>query len=336
MQPKAFAPFPAGYRMINGNHLNALFTGAETAPAFQTSTGNSWFVNETTGTATGGGSVASPFATLAQAQTAAVANNGDVVYLTGSIHLTATLNWAKNNVSLVGLNSPSNNARARISTASVAQGLTQTLFTALHPLVNVTAQGCSFVNLGTFFGGDGSLTPPTAAICWAEAGGRNFYSDVQFFGGGDVLMAALAGMRSITVGGQGENVFSNCTFGLDTVTRATNANATLEFINGTARNVFYNPVFQSYVSTAGDLHVLTAANGADRYQYMFNPVFANAVDSGATTMSAAVTWAGGSPAGGLIITGGISVGATAIATTGPVYTNMPQANAAAGVGVKLT
>ena len=109
------------------------------------------------------GTATQPFATLSKAQTAAVANNGDVVYLTGTVHLTATLAWAKADVSLIGLNSPSNNARARISATGA---------TAFSPLVNVTGAGCSFINLGTFHGGFTGATG--SQVCWNEAGGRNF------------------------------------------------------------------------------------------------------------------------------------------------------------------
>ena len=285
-------------------------------------TGNSWFVNEATGNDSNPGNAQLPFKTLDAAQNAAVANNNDVVYLAGTSHRTTPLVWAKNGVSLVGLTAPSDNDRARITTAS---GLTQTQVTALAPLVDVTAQGCSFVNIGTFYGFDGILTPPTAPICWAEAGGRNFYSNVQFLGGGDALTAALAAMRSITVGGQGENLFVGCTFGLDTIVRATNANATLEFISGTARNIFRQCNFQALVSDASDLHVLVASGGMDRYALFDDCLFFNAVDSTATAMSAAISNAGGSPAGSIILNNCISVGATAIATTGAVYVNQLSA-----------
>ena len=298
--------------------------------------GNSWFVNEATGSDTlGNGSAASPFASLAKAQTAAVANNNDVVYLSGSCHLSTTLNWAKNGVSLVGLAAPSDNDRARIS---VLSGLSQTQVTALHPLVNVTAQGCSFVNLGTFYGFDGILTPPTASVCWAELGGRNFYSNVQFLGGGDALMADLAGMRSLTIGGSGENLFVGCTVGLDTVVRATNANASLELLSGTPRNTFRQSNFQALVSDASDVHVLVQTGGMDRYCLFDDCLFFNAVDSSGTAMNAAITNAGGSPAGSIILNNCISVGATAIATTGAVYVNQISAAGATttGIGIKAT
>ena len=114
-------------------------------------TGNTWYVNETTGSDSNNGSRYAPFATLTAAQSAAVASNGDVVFLEGTVHVTATVVWAKNGVALVGLNSPSNNDRAGISATGA---------TAFSPLVNVTGQGCQFTNIGTFHGGfTGAATP---------------------------------------------------------------------------------------------------------------------------------------------------------------------------------
>jgi len=268
--------------------------------------GNAWFVNETTGLDTNVGSAASPFATLTAAQAAAVANNNDVVYLVGSVHVTATVVWAKAGVSLVGLAAPSNNTRARISATGA---------TPFSPLVNVTAQNCSFVNLGTFHGGFTGATG--SQVCWAEAGGRNFYSNVQFFGGGDATTAALAGMRSLTIGGQGENLFVGCTIGLDTIVRATNANASLEIIAGSTRNTIRSSEFPAYCTAAGDTFVTIASGGMDRYLILDGCVFQN---FGGTSLTAAITNAGGSPAGNVLVTPTcIFVGATAIATTGAVY-----------------
>lgn len=296
-------------------------------------TGNSWFVNASTGLDTNNGSASAPFASLAQAQTAAVANNNDVVYLVGTCHVSTTLVWAKSGVSLVGLTAPSDNDRARIS---VLGGLTQAQVTALTPMVSVTASGCSFVNLGTFYGFDGVLTPPTSSVCWADTGGRNFYSNVQFLGGGDVLMAALAGMRSLTIGGSGENLFVGCTVGLDTVVRATAINASLELLTGTPRNVMRNCIFQSLVSLATDVHITVGAGGMDRYLLLDNCSFINAVDSTSTTMNAAIT-ANASAGGSVLVQGGLSLGATAIATTGPVYvTGAVPVATTSSIAVKAT
>ena len=265
--------------------------------------GNSWFVNEATGNDGNNGSAAGPFKTLDAAQNAAKANNNDVVYLQGSSHRTSTLAWAKDGVSLVGLAAPSDNDRARIS---------QTGLSVFSPLVNVTAAGCSFVNLGTFHGFDDASTQ----ICWEELGGRNFYSNVQFLGMGHATAAAQAGGRSLVVGGSGENLFVGCTFGLDTIVRASAANATLELVGGTPRNTIRTSIFQSECTDASDLHVLIASNGMDRYLLLDDVTFLNF----GSAINAVVSNAGGSPGGIVILTPScVSVGAAAIATGGEVY-----------------
>ena len=296
-------------------------------------TGRGWFVNELTGNDANNGSSLSPFATLAAALSAARVNTNDVVYLMGSSHRSTTLNWNKAGVSLVGLTAPSGNCRARISTAS---GLTQTQVTALFPLVNVTAQGCAFVNIGTFYGFDGVLTPPAASVCWAEAGGRNYYSNVQFLGGGDALMAALAGMRSLTIAGSGENKFSGCTIGLDTISRATAANSSLELLLGTARNEMNNCVFRMLTSLNTDVHIHVGAAGMDRDLLLNNCSFLNAVDSTGTEITAAIT-ADNAAGGSVVLNGGISIGAGVIAASGPVYVNgaVPVATTSS-IGIKAT
>jgi hypothetical protein len=278
--------------------------------------GNSIFVNAATGNDNNSGNPQAPFASLNAAVASAKANNNDVVYGIGTVHITEPLAWNKDGVSLVGLASPSDNDRFRISPAP---SITQTQVTALAELVNVTGQGCSFINVGTFYGFDGVKTPPASAVAWKEAGGRNYYSNVQFLGGGDVLTAALAGMRSLTIAGNGENLFDGCTFGLDTVVRATNANATLELLAGTPRNRIRRSVFQSLCSDAADVHIHVGAAGMDRYLMLEGCKFINAVDSTATALTAAIT--ADAAAGGSIILDSdcLSVGATLIAASGPVY-----------------
>ena len=300
-------------------------------------TGNYWWVNETTGSdGNTGNDPAFPLKTLAQAQSNATATNNDVVFVTGSIHVTKTLVWAKNWVHLIGLAAPNNNPRARISTQTVANGLTQTQFSALHPQVSVTASGCIFANLENFYGGDGTLTPPTAAVAWADTGGRNYYYNVRFAGGGDALMAALAGMRSLTLGPGDESVLEKCIIGLDTVQRATAVNASLELLSGTARNVFRACTFEMNTSLATDLHVTVGASGMDRYALFDGCVFINAVDSTSTTINAAIV-ANAAAGGSVVLNNPISLGATALATTGPVYVTgaVPTATTS-GIAIKAT
>jgi len=287
-------------------------------------TGNFFWVDETYGSDGNTGGPEDPLKTLAQAHSNCLAGNNDVVFLSGTAHTAATIAWSKNNTHLIALTAPSQNSRGRIS---------QTGSTVFSPLVNVTAQGCIFRDLGTFHG----FADASTQICWVENGGRNSYQNVQFLGGGNATAAAQAGMRSLTINGAGENDFIDCTFGLDTVVRATNANATLEFLGGVQRNKFIRPIFQMDSSLATNVHIKAAASAVDRSQYMYDPIFSNAVDSGGTTLNAAILW-DAAAGGNLIIAGnGISVGATAIAVAGPVYVNgaVPVATTS-NIGIKAT
>jgi hypothetical protein len=285
--------------------------------------GNSWYVSEATGNDNNPGTSASPFKTLDAALAAATADNGDVVYLIGTSHRTTTLNWNKSNVSLIGLAAPSNNCRARISITGT------TVFT---PLVNVTVSNCVFANLGTFHG----FADNSAQVCWNEAGGRNYYSTVEFLGMGALLAAAHAGGRSLIVTGSGESRFDDCTIGLDTILRATGTNASLEFLAGTARNIFNRTLFQMLTSNASDVHVTVGADGIDRHVTFNDPVFTNAIESTSIAINAAVT-ANASAGGAVLLNRPCSLGATALATTGPVYLvgSKPVATTS-GIAIKAT
>ena len=276
-------------------------------------TGNWWFVNPATGSDGNTGAANNPLATVGQAKTNATANNGDVVVLLGTQHTTATTAWDKDGVHLIGMAAPSGSPRARISSSGT---------TPFSPLVNVTATGCIFSNLGTFHGG--FTTPTGSQICWAEAGQRNYYSNVAFYGGGDLVAAALAGMRSLTVKGY-ENVFDNCVLGLDTILRATNANATLAFLAQSGRNTFRDCRFLADCSDVSDVHILAAAGTLDRWNLFERCIFENAIASGATSLTAAVSCS--ATGGYLHLHDCSSVGSTLIAASGNVYItgNVPVA-----------
>ncbi len=293
--------------------------------------GNTWFVSEAVGSDSNSGSAYAPFATLDAAIAAATANNGDTIYLTGSSHRTAPLLWNKDDVWLVGLNASSNNNRARISPIST---ITQTQVTAMTTLVTVTGQGCKFQGVGAFYGFNGTLTPPTQAWAWYDNGGRNQYDGVQFFGGGDALTAAEANMRSLVIGGSGENMLTNCGIGLDTIQRITNANASLEIVGGSARNRIRSTLFESWNGLAGNSHILVQSGGMDRYLTLDQGCM---LHNFGTAMAAAVINAGGSPSGDVLITPDtISSGATAIATTGNVYVIGSPGATTSSIGILAT
>lgn len=251
-------------------------------------TGNFYWVDETNGSDGNTGGPQDPLATLTQAHSLCLANNNDVVFLTGTVHTTATTTWSKNRTHLIGL-APTlrGNARSRISQTG------STLFT---PLVSVTAAECIFLNIGAFHG----FANASSQICWADAGQRNYYKNCAFLGMGNATAAAQAGGRSLVVGsgGNGEHNFVECQIGLDTVTRSA-ANASLELTGATPRNVFSRCIFPCLTSSATALFIKTAAAAAlDRDQVFEDCSFVNQIQSTSTTMTVAISMA--ASAGGLL------------------------------------
>ena len=124
---------------------------------------------------------------------------------------------------------------------------------------------------------------------------------------------------------------------LDTVARPTNPNASLEFLGHTARNRFQDCNFQMLSSLASNCHVLAGAGGLDRYAWFQRCLFMNAVNSTGVTINA--NFLVNAAAGGSIILDPncMSIGATAWATTGPVYGPIGALGATTwGIGGLLT
>jgi hypothetical protein len=269
--------------------------------------GNYFWVDETNGSDGNTGGPQDPYKTLTQALSKCTANNNDVVFLVGTVHVSATVAWSKSRTHLIGL-APhlDSEARARIS---------QTGSTVFSPLVNVTASECIFRDIGSFHGFNDASTQ----ICWQDSGGRNEYTNCAFLGMGNATAGAQAGSANLSiVGPNGENTFNHCVIGLDTITRSA-ANASVIFSAGTPRNVFRNCLLPMLTSSASSVFVNSGAAGLDRYALFDNCQFINAVESTSTTINAAIT-ANAAAGGAILLTPtAISLGATAIATTGPVY-----------------
>lgn len=282
--------------------------------------GNYFFVDQTNGSDGNTGGPQDPFRTLTQAHTACLANNNDVVFLIGTSHQTATLVWSKSRTHLIGL-APNllSQARARIS---------QTGSTVFTPLVSVTASECIFRDIGTFHG----FANASAQIAVAVTGGRNEFTRCLFGGMGDATAAAQAGGRSLTISGTGENTFVDCQIGLDTITSSA-ANASLELLAATPRNVFRSCIFPRMTSSATTLMVKTAASGAiDRFTLFQDCQFINAIQSTSTQMTVAFSMA--ASAGGMMLLKGCeSIGSTKwgdAAALAQMYIDMPVVSAAAG------
>lgn len=266
-------------------------------------TGSYFFVNESTGSDGNTGQADNPFKTITRALSLCVNNNNDVIFVTGTIHTTATLNWNLNFTHLIGLTAPvQTNPRARISSTGT---------TVFSPLVNVTGQGCIFANIGAFI----SFTSSTAQVAWLDAGQRNFYSNCTFIGPQDATGGAATGARSLVIGagGNGENTFVSCTIGGDAIARS-GANYNIEFLGGSPRNTFRNCIIPCFASVATAAFINAATTTVDRWNVFDNCYFINNIKSTGTTLNQAFNIS--SSAGGLFLMNNCAVyGVTAQETS---------------------
>lgn len=319
-------------------NLNALTL--DTGPVIPGSylyTGKWWFVNEIIGADGNTGatnSVTTPFKTLGAALAAASANNNDVVAFSGTIHLTSSLLWNKNNVHLIGICSPQTvGKRARISVSGT---------TAFNNLVNVSASGCNFANFGTFYGFNDTLSVG-ADNCWLDTGGRNSYDNVEFDGFGDGTAstgtANLTAARAFVFNNNtGETTWRNCYFGADTVVRNA-TNYTLEISGGAPRLTFENCTFSADLGSSGasSSHVLIGSGGIDRWVAFNRCRFFDTTKSGGTTMTQAFNVS--SSAGGFVfLDQSTIVGITKPETTASnsIFINNSAVSATAGIAINNT
>lgn len=225
-----------------------------------------------------------PLASIEQAYSLTTANQHDVVYYiagSSSNTLQAAVTWAKNFTHLVGIGAPTNVAqRARIFQLSSLTGAS--------PLFNITATGCIFKNFYIFQG----VADATSLVNVQVTGGRNYFENVHFAGGGNATQAVNGG-ASLKLDGAEENYFHRCTIGVDTAVAATGMSALL--IDGsTQRNTFEDCLFQLFIGNAGaNLVELTDATSADRWNRFKNcNFFSNSTNDGTTMTSAFVIPAG--------------------------------------------
>lgn len=226
-----------------------------------------------------------PLATLITAEERCVANRHDTVFLIGGssgLNMTAALTWDKSYTHLIGICAPSMTAqRARIFQLST--------LTSASPLFNVTATGCIFKNFYCFQG----VNDAGSLINWQVSGGRNYFENVHFAGGGHATMA-IDGCASLRlVGSSGEHRFVNCTIGVDTIAAATGVRA-LAIIGGTPRNVFQNCHFISYAASTTAMFVeWETLSAVDRYMLFENCSFIN---TGTSTIATAFEMPASAPA----------------------------------------
>jgi len=205
-------------------------------------------------------------ASLEAAEAKCVANQNDTVfYIAGSSGntLAAALTWDKNYTHLIGIAAPTNVAqRARIFQAADLTGAS--------PLINITASGCVFKNLYIFQGVDDA----TSLVNVQVTGGRNYFENVHFAGGGHATQA-INGGASLKLDGAEENTFFDCTIGVDTIAAATGMMGIL-FDSEARRNIFKNCRITLYAGNTGAGFVeVVDGTGIDRYTLFDNCQFIN-------------------------------------------------------------
>jgi hypothetical protein len=210
--------------------------------------------------------VDAPLATLLAAYNKCVANQHDTVfYIAGSsgINLSAALTWSKNYTHLIGVAAPTMVAqRARIFQLSTLTGAS--------PLITISATGCIFKNLYIFQGVDDA----TSLINVSVTGGRNYFENVHFAGGGHASQA-INGGASLKLDGAEENTFVDCTIGVDTVDAGDGMMGIL-FDGEAHRNLFRNCVVRMRAGNGGAGFVEIAdATGIDRDTIFDNCLFLN-------------------------------------------------------------
>lgn len=269
------------------------------------STGNIFYLDPVNGLDTNNGQQAAagvggagPVATLAAGYALLRSGYNDVLVLIGNGQASGSarinsFTWAKNAAHLIGICAPSQvSQRARIANPTTS-GLTMTA-----NFFTVSGNGCLFQNLSWFHGAGSGQTGIAADICLTVSGQRNAFINCDIEGMGDSTSATDAGSRNILLSG-GENYFSHCNVGLDTVTR-TGANASVEVSSGAARNIFENCIFPIYSSDGLQYYGLcNAAASMDRFLLFKGCLFLNALGSGSTILAAAFHMVAST--GGLII-----------------------------------
>ena len=275
-----------------------------------------------------GTSFKAPLASIAAAYALCVAGQHDVVLLlagaTGNT-LSAALTWSKDYTHLIGLCAPTRTAqRARVFQLSTLTGAS--------PLITISASGCIFKDLYIFQG----VADNTSLINVSVTGGRNYFENVHFAGGGHATQAVDGG-ASLKLDGAEENTFVNCTIGVDTVDAATGMVGIL-FDGEAHRNLFTKCIVRIRAGNAGAAFAEVAdATGIDRDTVFDGCIFLN--NSATSLTSGFVIPAGMGAPRKLLLKDCMVLGSTKLDANdrGVLYGNMGAVTGAdlSGVAVEL-
>ncbi len=229
--------------------------------------GNIYFLDPANGNDGNSGEIpAQAFASFEAGYAALTANQNDVLfYIAGSsgTNLTAAVTWSKNYTHFIGLCAPTHAAqRARIFQLSTLTGAS--------PLLTISATGCIFSNFYIFQG----VNDATSLINVSVTGGRNYFNNVHFAGGGHATQA-INGGASLFLGAAEENTFEQCTIGVDTIDAATGMVGLLMDTEA-HRNLFRNCMFRMRAGNSGAAFVeVVDGTGIDRDTTFDNCMFIN-------------------------------------------------------------
>jgi hypothetical protein len=270
--------------------LNALIAGP-----FVTQ-GNVWWVKPFTGSDQNDGkSAASAFKTLLFALAAATANQNDIVLFCaeGSTianttdFQSATLDWNKDLVHLIGVNNQASSSFSRVAFLST--------YATASNLFTLSGNGCLIS--GVEFSEGVTSTAPTG--CFLVTGSRNHIVNCH------IQMAAaanaIAGSYQIKLSGCSDNVFEDCLIGNDTITQGAAANALLQ-LDGTAassRNEFRRcSWFMKTSSATNTVFMRVPATSMAGFLLFRDNVFMNSIDAASPstqlTQAAVIVASGGS------------------------------------------
>lgn len=256
------------------NDMYAQLTGIPVGPPTQ---GKTFFVRPYDG-ADGncglGTSSHKALKSLSRAHTLATADRNDTIYLLSQSNTAASttdflssgLTISKDGIRIIGVNSGSRfSQRSRIAPLSTA--------TAFSPMVTISCCNGHFENLQFINERDSA----TQAINVHITGDRNTFVNCHFAGtvydSQDVATAC-----DVKFEGAKENVFIDCTFGIDTTKRGTAQVYGMLFAAGTTentRNYFYGCHWLAWAEAAGYVFMKTEAGSLDRITYFENCKFIN-------------------------------------------------------------
>lgn len=265
--------------------LSTLSTIQTLAASILPTQGNVFFVNPRTGNDVGGqGTRDNPYKTIAAAFSKCVAGQNDTIFLCAAgnsaadttDYQTTSLLWNKDLVHLIGVNDgPIFSQRSRVAFAST--------YATAGTLITVSANGCGFKNI-QFFAGVASALP---LGCMLVTGSKNVFDNCHIAGMGNTAND-ISGAYSLSLAAAQENLFNDCTIGVDTVTLGAQANSQIVCSTAATRNWFRNCRIMTYTNHATNNCFLRAPSGSlDRELVFEDCQFINPVDAGSTALTQA-------------------------------------------------